>query len=83
MSVKRTDVPRRGPSAACLGRQAVVQRICEVRRVSRRACVQYLLLALAFNVIALLLPTSGVVAASPHGHLYVSAVLLAAAVFNA
>jgi uncharacterized membrane protein len=51
--------------------------------MSKRTCVQYLLLALAFNVIALLLPTSGVASASPHGHGYVSAALVVAAVFNA
>ena len=51
--------------------------------MSKHTCIQYLLLALAFNVIALLLPTSGVVAASHHGRLYVSAASIAAAVFNA
>ena len=50
--------------------------------MSKHACVQYLLLALAFNVIALLLPTSGVLAASPHSRWYVSGALIVAAVFN-
>jgi hypothetical protein len=50
--------------------------------MTNRSAVQYLLLALAFNVIALLLPLAGVASAS-HSHWILTFVLFVAAAFNA